>query len=221
MIDALSLHCRLARFVTIVTKGTESEVSGSLRLRAWGSLLLFISGYAPLFLILSIQNWDPVANEIKHPGWTAAMSIVSLLSIGAVLRAARTFSDGGLLVEITKASNKSGDMFSYTVPYLLSFMKIDFGSWQTVLSLIILFIMQFAIAYRTQTVFVNPILALAGYSLVDCTFKRDGQEIQALVLSKNPLFIGRHWKVEKLSHYLYFAVEEAVVEDQKPDGHQG
>jgi hypothetical protein len=62
-------------------------------------------------------------------------------------------------------------------------------------------------AYRTQTVFINPVLALAGYMLIDCTFKRDSKEIQAMVVTKEPISVGDSIKLDQLSHYLYIRAQ--------------
>jgi hypothetical protein len=96
-------------------------------------------------------------------------------------------------------------MFGYSIPYMLSFLRIDLGDWQTLLSLFIFLVLLFVVAYRTQTVFVNPVLALAGYMLIDCTFERGGAETQALVITKAPLKTGESHMIERVSHYLYVA----------------
>ena len=186
----------------------------SLSLRLWASLLLFISGYAPLLVILAVKDLHVVGRvpTPQHPwlfGIFVALAVVSSLM---VLRAVKSIRSG-LAVEVTKASNKSGEMFGYTIPYVLSFVRIDLGEWQTLVSLAIFLAMMFAVAYRTQTVFVNPVLAVAGYMLIDCTFKRAATETQAMVITRIPLKIGATYTFERLSHYLY-----AVAEIQEEGG---
>lgn len=178
----------------------------SLRLRPWVSLLLFLSAYAPLLLILVIKDYDPNQLNLlpRHPVLCAVLMLLAVSSCVAVLRAVQDVQSG-LTVEIAKASNKSGEMFGYTIPYMLSFLRIDLGDWQTLISLFIFLAMLFVVAYRTQTVFVNPVLALAGYMLIDCTFKRGSSETQALVITRVPLKIGESYVFERLSHYLYVA----------------
>lgn len=176
----------------------------SLRLRPWAALLLFASAYAPLMIILIVKDYDPVGWEFRHPILCICLLVIAVGSGLGVLRAIQHIRSG-LVVEVTKASNKSGEMFGYTIPYMLSFLRIDLGDWQTLVSLFIFLAMIFAVAYRTQTVFVNPILALAGYMLIDCTFKRDSTETQAMVITRVPLKIGQSYVFERLSHYLYAA----------------
>lgn len=186
----------------------------SLRLRFWASLLIFVSGYAPLLVILAVKDLQ-IVNRIptpQHPWMFAVLIAVAALSSLLVLGAIRSIRSG-LSVEVTKAANKSGEMFGYTIPYVLSFVRIDLGEWQTLVSLAIFLGMMFAVAYRTQTVLVNPILAVAGYMLIDCTFKRAGTETQAMIITRVPLKIGASYTIERLSHYLYAAAE--LQEDRR------
>lgn len=188
----------------------------SLRLRPWASLVLFLSAYSPLMLILIIKDYDPISPGLlpQNPIFSGILLLIAVFSSLAVLRSVREI-DGGLTVTVTKASNKSGDMFGYTIPYMLSFMKVDLGDWQVIVSLALFLAILFIMAYRTQTVFVNPILALAGYMLIDCTFKRGDKEIQAMVIARQPLAVGDTCRMERLSHYLYVAVKENSNLDER------
>lgn len=183
-----------------------SAVDPSLRLRPWASLLLFLSAYSPLILILIIKDYDPISPDWlpRNPVLGGFLLFVAIASSIAILRSMKEIS-GGLPVVVTKAANKSGDMFGYTIPYMLSFLKVDLGDWQTITGLLIFLSILFVMAYRTQTVFVNPILALAGYMLIDATFKRGDYEMQAMVVTRAPLLIGKTYQMERLSHYLYVA----------------
>lgn len=193
----------------------------SLRLRPWASLVLFMSAYSPLMTILVLKDYD-----VAHPSWlpqhrvsSATLLIIAIMSSWAVLRSVKEISDG-LNVTITKATNKSGDMFGYTIPYMMSFLKVDLGDWQIIVSLILFLAILFVMAYRTQSVFVNPVLALAGYMLIDCTFKRGEKEMQALVVTRKPLSIGDVCQMERLSHYLYVAVRQDTFTEKDGNDEQ-
>jgi hypothetical protein len=188
----------------------------SLRLRPWASLLLFLSAYSPLMLILIIKDYDAISPGLlpQNPVFSGILLLVAVFSSFAVLRSVSKI-DSGLTVTVTKASNKSGDMFGYTIPYMLSFMKVDLGDWQVLVSLALFLSILFIMAYRTQTVFVNPILALAGYMLIDSTFKRGDKEIQAMVVTRQPLAMGDTCRMERLSHYLYVAVKDNARPNKK------
>ena len=188
----------------------------SLKLRPWASLVLFISAYSPLLLILIIKDYAPVNPSWlpRNPVLSGLLLFVAVASSVAILRSVSEIS-GGLPVVVTKASNKSGDMFGYTIPYMLSFLRIDLGDWQTIASLLIFLAILFVMAYRTQTVFVNPILALAGYMLIDCTFKRGATEVQAMVITRHALKIGQPFVIERLSSYLYIASNQDLDTDDQ------
>jgi len=175
----------------------------SLKLRPLVSLLLFLSAYSPLMIILAIRNLN---SSLPHFfGFGITSSILIFMAIGSSVVTLMTVRsvENGLTVVVTKAANKSGDMFGYTIPYMLSFMRVDLGDWQTLLSLVMFLSVLFIMAYRTQTVFINPVLAMAGYMLIDCTFKRDGKEIQAMVVTREPIDAGDSIQLDRLSHYLY------------------
>ncbi|MFI8062135.1 hypothetical protein ACIEGJ_25295, partial [Citrobacter freundii] len=104
--------------------------------------------------------------------------------------------------------------------YMLSFMKVDLSDWQTALGLSVFLCVLFIMAYRTQTVFINPILAISGYMLIDCTFKRGNEEIQAMVITRRPISIGDSCQLERLSHYLYIAVQSEHNQSGENNGHK-
>lgn len=158
-------------------------------------------------IILVIKDIDLSGPLLFHAPIHSGILMLTAIASSAITLKAMKEVDGGLPIVITKASNKSGDMFSYTIPYMLSFMRIDLGDWQTLLSLLVFLGILFIMAYRTQTVFINPILAIAGYMLIDCTFKRGGKETQAMVITRIPLSIGDSCQLERLSHYLYIAAQ--------------
>lgn len=193
----------------------------SLRLRPWVALVVFISAYAPLLLILALKDLDVSGGypASKNPAWFAGLLILAGFSCIIVLRAIGSVKEG-LQVQVSKAANKSGEMFGYTIPYALSLVRIDLSDWPTVASLLIFMAMLFVMAYRTQTVLVNPVLALAGYMLIDATFKRGTTETQAMVITRLPLKIGGVYTFERLAHYLYVAAESEASNQSGSDDEQ-
>ncbi|ENR2666223.1 hypothetical protein ACEU8G_001742 [Escherichia coli] len=179
----------------------------SLRLRPLVSVLLFLSAYSPLMIILIIKDIDTAEPWLfRTPILSGILFLIAIGSSFITLRTVKSI-DEGLPVTITKAANKSGDMFGYTIPYMLSFIIVDLSDWQTALGLSVFLCVLFIMAYRTQTVFINPVLAISGFMLIDCTFKRGNEEIQAMVITRRPISIGASCQLERLSHYLYIAVQ--------------
>lgn len=176
----------------------------SLRLRPLVSVLLFLSAYSPLMIILIIKDIDTAESWLfRTPILSGILFLIAIGSSFITLRTVKSI-DEGLPVTITKAANKSGDMFGYTIPYMLSFIKVDLSDWQTALGLSVFLCVLFIMAYRTQTVFINPALAISGFMLIDCTFKRGNEEIQAMVITRRPISIGTSCQLER---HLYIAVQ--------------
>lgn len=187
----------------------------SLRLRPLVSLVLFLSAYSPLMVILVVKDLNfSVRFFLGSPIFSGILLIVAIASTIITLMSVSGV-ECGLPVTVAKAANKSGDMFGYTVPYMLSFIRIDLGDWQVMASLLLFLSVLFVMAYRTQTVFINPVLAVAGYLLIDCTFKRDDKEFQAMVITKKPIDIGETLRLERLSHYLYISVQRTTENVQE------
>jgi hypothetical protein len=150
---------------------------------------------------------------LKSPVFSGVLLFITIASTAMTLFAVKNVS-AGLPVIVTKAANKSGDMFGYTIPYMLSFVRIDPGDWQIIASLVMFLAVLFIMAYQTQTVFINPVLAIAGYLMIDCMFKRDGKEYQAMVITRGPIDAGDKLRLERLSHYLYINAQPTAAESE-------
>jgi hypothetical protein len=174
-----------------------------MKLRFIAALLVFVSSYFPLGLIFIIKDLNEVSMRPEHPVAAAAIAAIFAIACAVVLRAAAAMTSG-VPIKITKASNKSGDMFTYTIPYMISFYNFNLGDWKTLLSLSVFMLLMFALAYRTRNIFVNPVLALAGYGLYDCQFRDGARDVQGLLISKHEFEIGDTCIVERLSRFLYF-----------------
>lgn len=174
-----------------------------MKLRFFASLLMFISSYFPLALIFVIKDLDETNFLPNHPIAAGIILVITILACATVIIAANKIQSG-IPVKVTKLANKSGDMFTYTIPYMISFYNFDLGDWKTLISLFVFMTLMFALAYRTQNIFINPVLALAGYGLYDCQFKDGGREVSGLLISKYPFQLGDICVVERLSQFLYF-----------------
>ena len=104
-------------------------------------------------------------------------------------------------------------MFTYTIPYMISFYNFTLGDWKTLLSLFVFMVLMFALAYRTQNLLVNPVLALVGFGLYDCQFKDGTSDSQGFLLSKNEFRVGDTCVIERLSAFLYFVTKTIPMEN--------
>lgn len=187
-----------------------------MQLHFLSALAIFISGYLPLGLILLVKDLNEKTFWFEHPLRVAVITALFVVCALITLSAANNIKQG-VSVKINRVSNKSADMFTYTIPYMMSFYKFDLGDWKLLVCLFIFLSLLFVLSYRTQNVFVNPVLALAGYGLYDCQFKEGAQEKQGLLLSKEHFQVGDHCAVKRLSNLMYFVTKVQQKEGQRDD----
>lgn len=188
-----------------------------MKLKLLPALIVFISSYFPLMLILAIKDFDFSTRCFHNPTLVAIVLGLAALSCAVTWLAATSARDGAV-VRLTKVANKSADMFTYTIPYMVSFYKFDLADLNMVLSLAVFLSLMFVLSYRTQNLLVNPVLALAGYGLYDCQFKDGASDGQGMLLSKGELEVGQECRLQKITTFLYFVTENAVKGDGNGEG---
>lgn len=176
------------------------------------ALLMFLSSYFPLVLIFVVKDLDGSSFLPSHLRLAIAMVLIEILACAVVLLVVRSIKPG-VSTELTKVSNKSGDLFSYTIPYMISFYNFNLGDWKTLTCLLIFMSIMFLLSYKTNNFLTNPVLAFAGYGLYDCQFKSGKAEWQALALSRQVLRVGDHPRIEQVSPFLYLVVCPTTKEE--------
>jgi hypothetical protein len=181
--------------------------------------LMFISSYFPLVPIFIVKDLNASTARPDHPRLAVILIAVMSFACIVVIIAARSFKSG-VETKVTKVSNKSADMFTYTIPYMISFYNFNLGDWKTLTCLSIFMCTMFLLSYKTNNFLVNPVLALEGYGLYDCQLKsKRGPEWQGLVLSRESVRVGDSPKLEQISPFLYLVTSPIEKEDN--DAHSG
>jgi hypothetical protein len=187
------------------------------------SIAIFVSGYTPLFLIMIIKNikeftWhefifaSPVFGfaSIKTPYWVVlnnpivvlSLIVISALSLLLLKYILRNISDNPFDIKIVKAKSRSSEVVNYTIPYMISFVAFDLGKWQDITSLVLFLSVLCLLSIRSQSIFINPILAAAGYGLYDCTYIEGGKNKECVMLSKTDLLENSDETYKKLNNYM-------------------
>jgi len=117
----------------------------------------------------------------------------------------------GETITVTRVSNQSGELVNYTIPYMISFFGFKLNDYQALSCFFIFMILMCVLTIRTQNIFINPILALAGYGLYDVEFTRGKEDFHAIILSQYKLHRNQQCTVRQLSDFLY------CVTDPKPE----
>ena len=68
---------------------------------------------------------------------------------------------------------------------------------------------------KSKSVFLNPILLLAGYNLYDLDYEFDGKEDYRIVLSKHEPKKGERFYIRSLTRFLYITIEKVSDNDNQ------
>ncbi|EHH1179032.1 hypothetical protein WB533_003383 [Vibrio vulnificus] len=191
--------------------------------RLLSSIAIFISGYTPLFLIMIIKDIKEVVwlehtfesavwvfSKIKLPYWfefknieiVLALLILSVLSLALLAYVLRNVTKRPFSIDIINAKSRSSEVVNYTIPYMISFVAFDLSKWQDIFSLFLFLSVLCLLSVRSQSVFINPILAALGYGLYDCKYNEAGNEKECVMLSKHDLLPNNSESYVKLNNYM-------------------
>lgn len=179
-----------------------------MKLRLPSSMLVFVSAYSPLSVIFFIQDFDAATWRPKHPYivWSLlAIAVMSCIVLWAAVNHLKTSSPP---VKILRASNRSGELINYSIPYLVTFFVMNLDDVKMLLSFAFFMLIMYWLTLKTHNIFVNPVLACLGYNLYDVTYERNGRERQDFFLVKAPrLKAAELCRVVELSEQLFVVTE--------------
>ena len=179
-----------------------------MQFRFLTALIVFIGSYLPLSLILLAQNFDFAApdqrfcwpiNEagctlpIKSPIFSIGMFALTLLCFGVTLIALRAIRPS-IDVEVIEAEYVPTDLMNYTLPYVVSFMSIDYQETGKFIGFIVFLAWMFWITHRAGQVILNPVLIAMGWRLYSISYRFAGSQnvFKTSALAKGHLTPGNH-----------------------------
>jgi len=166
------------------------------------AMLMFISSYAPLMVILSARDFDYEKLAFKHPDIVYYGLSVSVFSCLILWIATKRFT-GGEQAKVISVENRSVELLNYTIPYLISFIPLKIGDPAELTAFGLFMALMFLITYKTDNLYINPVLTILGYKLyrVKLDISQQALEVNALVLSE--LKAGDRLFMERVAPYLY------------------
>lgn len=111
-------------------------------------------------------------------------------------------------VKVKAIKSRSVDLINYTIPYIVSFFGFDLSKIEDVVSLIIFLLLMLLMTIKSKSVFMNPILLLAGFNLYDLEYEFDGKINSTIVMSKYDMKNGDVYYIRSLTRFLYFVTEK-------------
>lgn len=158
-------------------------------LREYVKLFLFLSSYAPLFMVLAIKNYS-------HAYFVALMITIVIISFAFLFYSLRKASKmSGEFQKIKEMEDKSGQFLEYIIAYIIPFLGFSFNSIPDILSLFIIFVMIGVLYIRSDLIYMNPILNFMGYNL----YKVSSDDNEYMVISKKDNQTTRKMKIYFIS----------------------
>ncbi|WP_442787888.1 hypothetical protein [Flavobacterium suncheonense] len=175
------------------------------------AILLFISAYSPLFLILAVKDFDfNCSFTFEHPKTIYILLGFSLLSVILLFLTISRIERGNMVITVTSVKNRSVDLINYTIPYIVSFFGFDLAKIEDVISLTIFLTLLLLLTIKSKSVFMNPILLLAGYNLYDLDYKYDNKNNSTVIISKHEIKAGDRFYIRSLTRFLYFVTQKEI-----------
>jgi len=169
--------------------------------KIWTALIVFFGSYLPLSVILLVLNFDrPTAtsdfclnileDECILPFKTPIIAIgifilcttCFLLSL-YILSLVRTAAHP---IIIKESKHVPSELMSYVLPYVVSFMTVDYQDTSKLVGILIFLFWMFWITFKSEQIIMNPMLTVFGWKLYDIKYTRQNndQDYQGKLLSK-------------------------------------
>ncbi|WP_202391998.1 hypothetical protein [Qipengyuania vulgaris] len=187
-----------------------------MQLRILTAITVFLGSYLPLAVILFSQNidypalgrsfcWPLDEAQCKVPlldagyaiGFLAVTLVCFFLTVLA-LALVRTRQD----ITVREAEYVPTDLMNYTLPYVVSFMGIDYQDTDKFVGFCVFLAWMFWITNKSGQVLLNPILIALGWRLYNVTYSFAGSSDvhKGRALVKGYLTPGnyRQWPVQDI-----------------------
>lgn len=179
-----------------------------MQFRLATALVVFIGSYMPLSLILLAQNFDygafgyapcwPIGDAecrlpVRSPFFSIGLFVLTVTCFAVTMLALR-FIRPTIDIEVVEAEYIPTDLMNYTLPYVVSFMSIDYQETGKFIGLLVFLGWMFWITYKAGQVILNPVLISFGWRLYGITYRFGGTQetFHSQALVKGYLDPGSH-----------------------------
>lgn len=121
-------------------------------------LLLFLSSYAPLFLIIALRGRR---DNSYVATLLSALAITSVVVLFAYVRTVERLAAQRLAV--ASVISRYGDAASYIVTYLLPFLPVKLSDLLDITSLGVVLLVIGLLYVNSNMIYTNPVLNIVGY----------------------------------------------------------
>ncbi|WP_271299140.1 hypothetical protein [Sphingomonas sp. CV7422] len=179
-----------------------------MQFRLLTAIVVFLGSYLPLSVILFSQNIDykawhrdfcfPLAAgscqlPLHEAGYSVTLLGITLACFGlTILSLALIRPKQGVIVK--EAEYVPTDLMNYTLPYVVSFMGINYNETSKFVGFCVFLVWMFWITHRSGQVLLNPVLIALGWRLYNVTYEYPGSadNFKGRALVKGYLEPGRY-----------------------------
>jgi hypothetical protein len=156
-----------------------------MQFRILTAVVIFLGSYLPLSLILLAQNydysatthtvcwnvWRPGCNlPLKNPTFAVSIFVICAACFFVTLVVLALVKPKHEIV-LLEAKYIPTELMNYTLPYVVSFMSIDYQETSKFVGLVIFLVWMFWITYKSGQVLLNPLLIVFGWRLYDLRYR--------------------------------------------------
>jgi len=186
-----------------------------MQFRLISAFLVFLGSYFPLAIILALQDikeeyWEldfcwnfrncvlPSSNHPYLSSLGVLVTLACLLLTIYILHSLRYKYP----VTITTSKPIPSELISYSFPYIVSFVGVDYGSAGKMAGLVVFLLWLFLITYRAGHIIMNPILLILGWNLYEAEAQINGHKRLIKLLSRSNLIPGKYLCQEVQGSYI-------------------
>lgn len=188
------------------------------------ALLVFMGSYFPLSIILLVQDFDSTLFTWKIC-WSFFFSrsecsiplLTPFISIPVLLACLLSFclalfligkSENEREIKILDSKHIPVDLMNYVLPYVVSFISIDYQDTKKLIAYLLFFFWLFFITYKSGRIILNPMLTILGWRLYEVSYEESStprnmrEQKKGLVLSNITITSGEFFESQSLQEVM-------------------
>jgi len=180
--------------------------------RLFIAFAIFLGSYLPLSMILLAQDYDKekAAGKIcfdfinnthcqlplQKPILSISFFIVCLICFIFSWIALNLTKEEGKHIKVLTVKHTPADLMNYVLPYIVSFMSIDYAQENKFIGFIIFLMWLFWLSYKSGQIILNPMLIVLNWRMYEITYRYPGgtDEFSGIVLSNEILAPNKEYE---------------------------
>lgn len=194
--------------------------------RLFASIVLFVGSYLPLSLILLAQDFRfnmlkgrlcwPFGDEntgcelpFRNSEYSITIFLICLACFLITLIALQSVKSK-TPINVREAKYIPAELMSYTLPYIVSFMSLDYQETGKFVGILIFLSWMFVIIHKSGQIILNPLIVVFGWKLYEIKYIYPGCDAEYFgrALSKDSLEPGSNYKKAEIEDAMIIRCNE-------------